>query len=219
MITGRQDVSRNRICFVSIPSAESLVWLLIFKAVIKESILSVCSPSAVLCRLIHRSLSCCRICFETFVQVHNLRSEIWAEAFPLVHDLKSVTEGFSHMEEIPLLLGNICAICYESALKEYLQRRCISCRIRRVFSCCCSRHLIAGSANALRKLLRGVAAALGGKEERGRTKNDGNKIRGTSSRMSSRQTVFSSSEKNSTSLRRRELWVLWLSSSSLSFSL
>ncbi len=135
-----------------------------------------------------------------------------------MHDLKSVTEGFSHMEEIPLLLGNICSICYESALKEYLQR-CISCRSRRVFSCCCSRHLIAGSANALRKLLRGVAAALGGKEERGRTKNDGNKIRGTSSRMSSRQTVFSSSEKNSTRLRRRELCVLWLSSLLLSFSL
>ncbi len=127
------------------------------------------------------------------------------------------------MEEIQLLLWNIGAICYESALKEYLQRRWISCWIRRVFSCCCSRHLIAGSANALRKLIRGVAAALGGKEEeRRRTKNDGNKIpdkRGTSSRMSSRQTVFSSSEKNSTRLRRRELCVLWLSLLFLSFSL
>jgi hypothetical protein len=81
------------------------------------------------------------------------------------------------MEEFSLLLGNMCAICYESALKEYLLRRWISCRIRRVFSCCCSCHLVAGSASALRKLLRGVAAALGGKEEeRGRTKNDGNKI-------------------------------------------
>ncbi len=127
------------------------------------------------------------------------------------------------MEEFSLLLGNMCAICYESALKEYLLRRWISCRIRRVFSCCCSCHLVAGSASALRKLLRGVAAALGGKEEeRGRTKNDGNKIpekRSTSSRMSSRQTVFSSSEKNSKRLRRRELCVLWLSLLFLSFSL
>ncbi len=127
------------------------------------------------------------------------------------------------MEEIPLLLGNICANCYESALKECLQMQWISCRIRRVLSCCCSRHLIAESANALRKLLCGVAAALRGKEEeRGRTKNDGNKVperRGTSSRMSSRQTVFSSSEKNSTRLRRRELCVLWLSLLFLSFSL
>jgi hypothetical protein len=102
------------------------------------------------------------------------------------------------MEEIPLLLGNICAICYESASTEYLQKRWISCRIRRVFSCCCSRHLIAESADALSELLRGGAAAIGGlEEERGRTKNDGKKIperRGTSSRMSSRQTVFSSSE-------------------------
>jgi hypothetical protein len=42
---------------------------------------------------------------------------------------------------------------------------------------CCSRHLIAESADAIRELLRGVAAALGGlEEERGRTKNDGKKI-------------------------------------------
>jgi hypothetical protein len=91
------------------------------------------------------------------------------------------------MEEIPLLLGNICTICYESASKEYLQNRWISCRIRRVFSCCCSRHLIPESADALRELLRGVAAAVGGlEEERGRTNIDGKKIperRGTSSRL------------------------------------
>ncbi len=152
MITEREDVSRNRICFVSIPSADSLVWLLIFKAVIKESILSVCSPRAVLCCLIHRSLSCCRICFETLAQVHNLRSE-QKHLHECMHDLKSVTEGYSHMEEIPLLLGNICAICYESALKEYLQKRWTSCRIRRVLSCCCSRHLMAESANAFKKIV------------------------------------------------------------------
>ncbi len=126
MITERQDVSSNRICFVSIPSADSL-GLLIFKAVGKESILSVRSPRAILCCLIHRSL-----CFETFAQVRSIwdlsRSictSAWSEEI--------CNRSFSHMEEIPLLLGNICAICNESASKEYLQKRWISCRIRRVF--------------------------------------------------------------------------------------